>query len=306
LNEICVCILAHNEEKHIAETIMAIVRSCNNLPCDIKVYANGCTDRTAEIVNDLSKLIPNLYLRTIAIASKPNAWNTAFTENNHKILVFSDGDVLPEPNTIQSLYHLLSNVTSRVVLAGCSLCPRQSKISLGQRIIGFLQVPLYEDFLSGGLYACKKNEIDSIFVSLDLQGIPLGIVAEDAFLQSIVPTDKFAIIDKKVYYEPPMLSDYCKYLARIRWQEEQLQLKYSHIFYSHSIMHKNVFHHLKTKIVKSTFSFRLLKGAVACFLRLTVKVIFTRVIKNYYVALGPVSTDGKNILSEATRSSSAK
>ncbi|MDD2735983.1 MAG: glycosyltransferase family 2 protein [Desulfuromonadaceae bacterium] len=306
MNELCVCVLAHNEEKHIADTIRAIVASCGSVSADIKVYANGCSDRTVEIVHSLSEKIPNLSLRQLDVASKPNAWNTAFYENNHKILVFSDGDVLPEPNAVQALYQLLNSETSNVALAGCSVCPRKSDLNIGQRIIGFLQMPLHEDFLSGALYALQKNEFEAIFNTLNLNGIPLGIVAEDAFVQEIVPAEQFTIINKKVYYEPPALKDYCKYLARIRWQEEQLVQEYNGLVSKHADNHKSFFSRLKSKIINSSSTFRFLTGLLACILRMIIKFIFRSTINNYYVALGPVSKDGKGILSQATRSQSAK
>lgn len=307
VKRVCVCVLAHNEEKHISETVRTIVDGCATLSAEVKVYANGCSDATAAIVRDLSRTIPNLHLRELSMASKPNAWNTAFSENSHDILVFSDGDVVPEPGAISCLYQTLCKVDSQAVLVGCSVVPNPtSKLSLGQRVVGFLQMPLHEDFLSGAMYAVARKGMESILHALGLEGIPLGIVAEDTFLQSIVPPERFTLIDEKIFYEPPAIGDYSRYLARIRWQEEQLVQVYGELLTRHSVVKRDLASRISAKIRNSSDNYRLLVGGLALVCRSAAKLAFQTRIQKCYAALGPVSRDGRNILSDATRSRSAK
>ena len=47
---VCVCILAHNEEKNIRKTLAAICATKEAETIPIYVYANGCGDGTVEEV----------------------------------------------------------------------------------------------------------------------------------------------------------------------------------------------------------------------------------------------------------------
>lgn len=306
MKDICICILAHNEQKHIAETIEAIAENCADLECDIKVYANGCTDATVAIVRDLALRLPNLSLRELDVASKPNAWNTAFHENANPILVFSDGDVIPEAGAIEALWRLVTKEQPETILAGCSIWPRKAGLTLGQRFVGLLQIPLKQTFLAGGLYAVRKTELLLEMQAKALDGIPLGIVGEDAFLEQLVPADKFNIIAHKVYYEPPILADYWKYLARMRWQEEQLAGLYHNLLCKQAYLKQGILVRVGKKKPMDQSVKRFLLGVAASGLRCVVKAMFRGRINRCYGAMGLVNKDGKNILSEASRSSSAK
>lgn len=303
---LCVCILAHNEQKHIAETIAAISANCGAIDSDIKVYANGCTDNTVEIVRDLCRTRPNLSLREIDKASKANAWNVAFTENKNPILVFADGDVVPEFGAIEALYGLLNSNNSQAVLAGCSFWPRTAGLTWGQRFTGFLQIPVRQDFLAGGLYAIRRHDLAREFAQRNISGIPPGVTGDDTFLQLVVPPDKLSIISYRVYYEPPELEDYWKYLARIRWQEEQLFTVFGALFAGAGRQKKSFVSRMKKKLSGSQRLDRLLLGLMASGVRTVVKSAFKKKIADCYQTLGPVGNDGGNILSRATRSQSAK
>ena len=162
LKTICVCILAHNEEKHIKNTIQTILKGNTEIDFDIVVYANGCTDNTVQIVSEICHSKDNVYLRVLSIPSKPNAWNTAFNENKNPILVFSDGDITPEADIILSLHHTLQN-KKEIALVGCQYWPKKNSLSFSQRISGFLQIPFGQDFLSGQFYAIKRAALVKIF-----------------------------------------------------------------------------------------------------------------------------------------------
>jgi glycosyltransferase involved in cell wall biosynthesis len=304
--QFCVCILAHNEQKHIARTIKAIRSSCTGINFQIKVYANGCTDRTVEIVRNLSQRIPNVFLRELGEASKPNAWNAAFAENKSQVLVFADGDVQPEFGAIPALWRAMTNANNPPVLVGCTLWPQKKDLSLGQGIVGFMQTPLRQDFLCGGLYAVNREALRDIFKNRGLRGIPEGVVAEDSFLELIVPPEKFLVIQDRVLYEPPEFRDYCKYLARIRWQEDQLLKEYGWLFSGRTALKKRWSTRLKEKFSAKQGLSRWVLGLSATCMRFTVKVIYKRKINRMYQELGSLSASGKNILSQATRSNSAK
>lgn len=306
MKDLCVCILAHNEQKHIAETIVAIATNCGTIDSDIKVYANGCTDNTGQIVRDLCRTRQNLSLREIHKASKANAWNVAFAENKNPILVFADGDVVPEAGAIEALYGLLNRNTPQTVLAGCSFWPRTAGLTWGQRFTGFLQIPVCQDFLAGGLYAIRRHDLVQEFAQRHIAGIPPGVTGDDTFLQLVVPPDKLSIISYRVYYEPPELEDYWKYLARIRWQEEQLYTIFGALFAGTGRQKKSFVARMKEKVAGSQRLDRMLVGLMAGGVRFVVKSAFKKKIAHCYQALGPVGNEGGNILSQATRSQSVK
>jgi len=306
MKDICICILAHNEQKHIAETIEAIAENSLNLNCDIKVYANGCTDRTVEIVCELTSKYSNLSSRVLDVASKPNAWNTAFYENTHSVLVFSDGDVVPETGALDALAQLLTEKHSKIVLAGCTFWPRNSGLTIGQRFVGFLQIPLCQNFLSGQLYAIRREKFAQEWKEKNILGIPFGIVAEDTFLEKLVSTEMLTIISHKVYYEPPSISDYWKYLARMRWQEEQLASMYSGVLNDRVFSSSSIFVKVAKKNLTAQNIKRLLLGFTACGLRCAVKMIFWSRIYKHYRDMGLVKAEGGDILSIDSRSNSSK
>jgi len=306
MKKICICILAYNEQKYIAQTVCTIVEDCTNIDCDIKVYANGCTDATVEIVKRLTATIPNLTLRVVEEASKTNAWNIAFSENTHPILVFSDGDIVPERGAIDALCNLLTDEQSEIFLTGCSLWPKDKDLTMNKRCIGFLQIPLKQTFLAGGLYAIRRQDLALEFKKAGIQGIPVGIVAEDTFLEFLVPADKFSIVSHRVYYEPPTLKDYLKYLARLKWQQEQLTTMYNDIFHKKLCLKRKFFTRFSKKLIYPQDLKHLLLGGIACGLRIAVKMFFYKEVRKYYTAMGPVNKEGKKILSEASRSVSVK
>ncbi len=302
MTDFCICILAHNEQKHIAATIRAYAEQCLGLHGAIKVYANGCTDQTVDIVQSLVSEIPNLSLRIIDEASKSKAWNTAFHENGCPILIYSDGDVYPEKGAVTALLSLLQQEALGPVLVGCSFWPNWNKASWEQRLTGFLQIPLNQNFLTGQLYTVKRSELKVLLCEHSLSGLPDGLVGEDCFLQYLVPRDKFWVIKNKVYYDPPTFADYFRYLARLQWQEEQISKHYGGIVQSVTI---NTLRRFKEKIFSTQSVFHFV-GLCSAPLRFLVKALFRKQVAEAKDTLGRATVDGSSILSQASRSQSTK
>lgn len=303
--DVCICVLAHNEQTHIADTLRSLVAESDFLACEIKVYANGCTDDTVKIVQELSRQYPRISLVELEIASKANAWNVAFLENSAKILIFSDGDVRPEKRAISGLCEVLSQEQSKIVLAGCTLWPDFRFLSIEQKFVGFLQVPLHQDFLSGGLYAINRSALMSIFLHYDLSFLPAGLVGEDTFLEKIVPSDQFIVIPLKVYYQPPVLKDYWRYLARLRWQARQIALIFDPSSADHT-RELSSFNRFFQKVKSNKNILRLFLGISAVILRYLVVWVNKQKISENFENMGVVTLHGSEILSRYTRSHSAK
>ena len=305
MKNIGVCILAYNEQKHISETIHAILNGNQDIEFNITVYANGCTDKTEEIVKTLCRSFSNLRLRVLPIASKPLAWNTAFHENKYPILIFSDGDVEPEPGSVRTLANFLKS-NPNLSLVSCQLWPKKHNLSVSQRIVGFAQVPLNQNFLTGGFYAIRRKYFEKTFRAKGINGIPKDVIGEDLFLERITDKNKFVVLSKKCFYEPPSFTDYCKYLARLRWQNEQLSDEYSTIFDIRANFQQNIFIHLKNKISKTKARRHLILGLFSNFLRIFLKLIFFKKINAHYYELRHLKFGNNSILSKTTRSNSSK
>ena len=181
MHDLCICVLAHNEKKHIDEKVEALIAESHHLNSNIKVYANGCTDATETLVKKSAHSNERVSLRILPLASKTNAWNTAFRENAHKVLIFSDGDIIPEGGAIKALWEVIATGPPDIILAGCSFRAGGVGLPIEKRFVGFLQIPLTQDFLSGQLYAVHRNSLQITFKKNGISEIPLGLVGEDFF-----------------------------------------------------------------------------------------------------------------------------
>lgn len=306
MNDVCVCILAYNEQKHIEDTIRAILTGNGDMSFDVVVYANGCTDRTADVVRGLCETTPGLRLRELAKASKPKAWNTAFAENTNSILFFSDGDVRPEPGSVVALCRYFDKHPD-LSLVCSQFRPDARGLTFSRHLTGFLQIPLSQDFHAGGFYAVRRSRLIARLREKGLDGIPEGVVGEDAFLGMLMPRDAFLVARESVSCEPPSFDDYWRYLARVRWQEEQLLHVYGDLLGERTgVLRKSCGSRLAGKLASGNGAARMLLGLTSAGLRTIVKAIFKTRIDRAYSELGPVGREGRSILSQATRSGSAK
>lgn len=297
---VAVCVLAHNEERFIERAIRNILNT-ESTDFNITVYSNGCSDRTSEIVEELGR--DNARIRNVEIKtpSKVNAWNEAFNENQQEVLVFCDGDVVPEQNAVDQLLFDLVSVPERI-LVSTRLFPLLTDASLERRAVGFMQLPLKHEFLSGGMYAFKKAALLEKLREKNLLGIPKGITGEDYFLEHIVEGVGFYISQVKNYYEPPGFKDYIRYLARLKWQNSQLLA----VIGEHPEKSLSKWGKFKRKFSGHHERTYLALSIPAVILRSMFKIIFARRINQALDQLGPVVSDGERILRVSTRANSTK
>lgn len=297
---VCVCVLAHNEEKNIAQTLSAIcaVDGSNNIP--VYVYANGCTDRTCEIVTIYASSHSNVHLRELSVASKPGAWNTAFSECLYDIIIFADGDIVPDAGGVMQLVNELSSFP-QMVIASCRQVPMDSGLSLQQKFVGFMQIPLVQTFLAGGFYAVQRLALAELMSQNGFAELPPGVAGEDAFLYYIVGPERLIVSESCSAYVPPDLKDYGRYLSRIRWQNEQIRFFWKHIMHEQSSIAQII-----TKLRMCRSYRRLPVAILAVATRYLFKLATSSQLKREYEKLGPVRANGAEILSNSTRSLSTK
>ena len=93
-----VMVLAHNEERHITACLDSIFAADPERKFEVFVMANGCTDRTEEIVRRYGEKRPEVNLVSIALGDKCNAWNVFVHETvpahcpGRDVYFFMDGD----------------------------------------------------------------------------------------------------------------------------------------------------------------------------------------------------------------------
>jgi cellulose synthase/poly-beta-1,6-N-acetylglucosamine synthase-like glycosyltransferase len=300
-NNVSICILAHNEERHIQQSVQAVMAGLDPGPFNVFVYANGCTDQTIARVRDLADEYNNVYLRSLEVPSKPLAWNAAFGEHQSEFIIFSDGDVFPSPNAANTLVAALKTHPDAVIATSRQL-PRRQDLNYQQKVVGFLQLPLLHEYLYGGFYAVRRHALAAIMAQKGFGGLPVGVLGEDCFLQFLLKPNQMVVADCNTYYEPPNFKDYFRYLARLRWQNEQLCSVYGLLSNDTRGCIRKLFH----KIVACSGKRYLFLSIPAVILRIIFKKVFYKRINIIYRSLGPVKRDGANILNSLTRADSTK
>ena len=109
-----VMVLAYNEEEVIEASLDSIFDSQPGQRFEIFVMANGCTDRTEELVLNYAKKRPGVHLVSIALGDKCNAWNEFIHQTaaklcpGHEVYFFATGDVRVVPGSLRALRRALS------------------------------------------------------------------------------------------------------------------------------------------------------------------------------------------------------
>src|SRR5687768_5822398 len=70
-----VMVLAHTEERGVEDCLDSIFNGEPGKAIDVYVMANGCTDRTEELVRKYRERRPTVHLVSIKMGDKCNAWN---------------------------------------------------------------------------------------------------------------------------------------------------------------------------------------------------------------------------------------
>jgi cellulose synthase/poly-beta-1,6-N-acetylglucosamine synthase-like glycosyltransferase len=297
---VCVCILAHNEEKNIRRTLAAIcsTKEAESLP--IYVYANGCSDGTAKEVTRFAQTHRNVRLCELPIASKPLAWNAAFAAHRSEFIIFSDGDILVDSGAALQLVNELKSFP-KAVIATCRQVAIDEGVTFQQKLVGFMHIPLLQNFLAGGFYAVRRQPLADLLEQKGFTALPEGVAGEDAFLDYLVGPERLIVSSACAAYLPPSLSDYCRYLARIQWQNEQIRHCWQNIAPEHGSLQRVV------NKIRGIRSFRRLPvSLLALSAKHLYRLLFSSRIAKHYRNIGPLRVNGAEVLRDATRSLSTK
>ena len=108
-----IMVLAYNEEDVIEAALDSIFASEPGQKFDIYVMANGCTDRTEDLVRAYSAKHPEVKLVSIKLGDKCHAWNVFVQETaptrcpGHDVYFFMCGDVRVTPGSLSAMRRAL-------------------------------------------------------------------------------------------------------------------------------------------------------------------------------------------------------
>lgn len=108
-----IMVLAHNEEEKIAACLDSLFAAEPGKKLDIYVMANGCTDRTEDIVREYSRSHSEVHLVSITLGDKCNAWNVFIHETapqrcpGREVYFFMDGDARVRAGSLSAMAEAL-------------------------------------------------------------------------------------------------------------------------------------------------------------------------------------------------------
>lgn len=179
---ISIIIPAHNEEKYIEKTLESVQRQTFS-DYEVVVVANGCTDRTKEIVRKFKDERINLV--SLSIANVSRARNYGASKSSGEIFVFLDADTELEEDLV--LEKIKEEFTEDYSIATTKVVPDSPewKYKLAMQ---FKNIYNYWGIYHGcsGVLICRRSQFD-IVNGYD----PEIIVKEHRFL-----TDKLKCLGK--------------------------------------------------------------------------------------------------------------
>lgn len=180
-----VMVLAYNEAEGIEAALDSILAGEPGRTFEVFVMANGCTDRTEDIVRAYARKRPEVRLVSIALGDKCNAWNVFIHDTvpamcpGREVYFFTCGDVKIVPGSLSALARALqSNPYPNAASA-----PPGS----GRNVERDRQGLIDDHALVAGLYALRGSFVERL-EQLSVR-IPLNFEGDDALIGTLVQWD---------------------------------------------------------------------------------------------------------------------
>ena len=174
---------AHNEEKHIVNSITSVLDSVDVNLNKLYVIANGCTDNTTSEIKKLQLAVSNdkILLIELELGDKCNAWNhyVHHIADESPVHFFVDADVQFVSGTFGRLSECLANAEGANAAAGLPFSGRNQQ--------QYLDMVKQGRCLFGNCYALKKEFINTI--RLKTFYLPIGLGWIDSAITKIVNRD---------------------------------------------------------------------------------------------------------------------
>jgi glycosyltransferase involved in cell wall biosynthesis len=178
-------VLAHNEERHIAACLDSMIEGEPGRDLQIYVMANGCTDRTEEIVREYGCKQPQVHLVAIGMPDKCNAWNVFVheivrdLEPDLPVYFFVDGDARILPGSLSRLAEGLARCPS----AHAASAPPAS----GRNMEKDRRALIEQKLLVANLYALRGSFVSRLRETGTR--LPLGLEGDDGLLGALIKWD---------------------------------------------------------------------------------------------------------------------
>lgn len=180
-----VMVLAHNEERRIAACLDSLFDGEPGRGLEVFVMANGCTDRTEDVVREYAVRRPGVRLVSITMADKCNAWNVFVHETARTLApdrdayFFVDGDCRVAPG---SLTRLTEGLRANPHAHAASAPPASGRSLQKDR-----RELLENRGLVANLYALRGSFVRTL---RDRRvRLPLGLEGDDGLLGSLIKWD---------------------------------------------------------------------------------------------------------------------
>jgi len=304
---ISICIPAHNESICISNILSRALSIENINVTEILVCANGCTDDTTEQVKKFSEQHPKIRLIEETKASKIIAWNRLIHEAANNFVVFFDADVDFKNNAILHLIHGLQDANA--IIAAGMLLPQNKNMQLSRKLHGFIMLPLNRDYISGGLYAVKKDLLLQLLLASGFTEMPKAF-SEDIFLTIFVPKNNIKVVPTAVaYFIPPSREELIRYFARGKAQLIDMESRFPAFykrFKKERLWDKNPLVIYTEKIFSNNKSNNILKGTFSAIGKRIFHFVYKEEINQFVQALLSQSTDSDAVMAQLTRSDSSR
>lgn len=178
---ISIIIPAYNEEKRIAKTLDELQNFFKKKNCEIIVSANGCKDRTANIVKKYSAKSKNIKLISSSIAGKGLALQRGFNHCKGDIVCFADADNSSKPKDIWRLVEKLQDydvvIGSRAVKELIEIRQPLKRELFGKLMSLIVRVLFWLPIKDTqcGYKAFKRTVLDAVFNSVKSKGFEFDV-----------------------------------------------------------------------------------------------------------------------------------
>lgn len=178
-------ILAHNEEERIVACLDSVYRGESGRPIDTYVMANGCTDRTEDLVREYAAREPSVHLVSIRLGDKNNAWNVFVHETvptacpDREVYFFMDGDAMIAPGSLTVLAGALRDDPVAHAASAVPGSGRSMKLDRGEI--------LSKRGLVANLYALRGSFVERL--RSQSVKLPLNLEGDDGLLGALVKWD---------------------------------------------------------------------------------------------------------------------
>ncbi|WP_434362109.1 glycosyltransferase family 2 protein [Parasalinivibrio latis] len=177
-----VCVMAHNLEDCIQDSLRSLVQAYRPYPARVYVMINGCRDNTLQKVQALANELPGITPVNISLGDKANAWNTFVYEHfdGESIAVFADGDLTFEKAALANLITYFRAHPNYNAVSGYPYDGGRSAKDWQKQL-------LEKHLFTGGLYLMSPVFLER--VRKQNIRLPRGLIGDDSMLGYLTACD---------------------------------------------------------------------------------------------------------------------